>query len=68
MARIIWNQPANLRNTSAIGSASSTGSSEGRFMKLRPRAIFVLRIASSFDDGTITDEHGEHLGNIYDEL
>ena len=37
-------------------------------MKLRPRAIFVLRIASSYDDGTITDEYGEHLGNIYDEL
>ena len=36
------------RNTLAISSASSTGSSERPFMKLRPQAIFVLRTVLSY--------------------
>jgi hypothetical protein len=38
-------------------------------MKLSARAIFVLRIALSYyDDGMVTDERGDVLGNIYDEI
>jgi hypothetical protein len=55
-------------NTSAIGSAFNAGSSAPRFMELRPRAIFVLRTAIIYDEGTATDEHGDALGNIYDEF
>jgi hypothetical protein len=37
-------------------------------MKLSTRAIFVLRTVIIYDDGMVTDEHGDALGNIYDEL
>jgi hypothetical protein len=37
-------------------------------MKSRPQAIFVVRTGLLYDDGEVTDEHGNALGNIYDEI
>jgi hypothetical protein len=54
---------------SATNSAFIDVSLVKHFTKLRARAISVALTALSYnDDGTVTDQSGEHLGNIYDEL
>lgn len=69
MARIIWDRPDNPtkyvsdqlniplwqlgKALHEIKHAANLGG---------PDRVFI------YDDGSVTDEHGEHLGNIYDEL
>jgi hypothetical protein len=69
MPRIIWSQPGNpTRSVSdrlgihhwQLGKAIHEIKAAG---KLRAPDRVII-----YDDGTVTDERGEHLGNIYDEL
>ena len=69
MARIIWDRPGNpTKHVSdqlnvhhwqlgnAIHEIKHAGNLRG------PDRVII------YDDGTVTDELGEHLGNIYDEI
>ena len=69
MARIIWDQPGNppkyvsdqlgisrVQLGEAIHEIKHAGN-----LRAPDRVII-------YDDGMVTDEHGEILGNIYDEL
>ena len=68
MARIIWNQPANPPKYVSqleiehwrLGEAIHEFKAAGH---LRPADRVII-----YDEGTVADEHGEPLGNIYDEL
>jgi hypothetical protein len=68
-ARIIWNRPGNppryVSDRLGVG-ARDLG-----------RAIHSIKAANNlrgadrvivYDDGTVTDEQGEPLGNVYDEI
>ena len=39
-----------------------------RFMKLTAGNLSPADRVIIFDDGTVTDEHGDALGNIYNEI
>jgi hypothetical protein len=69
MARIIWNQPANPPKYVSDRLGIEHWQLGGAIHEIKAagnlRAVDRVII---YDDGTVTDEHGEHLGNIYDEL
>jgi hypothetical protein len=69
MARVIWNQPGNpLKYVSnqlriahwQLGEAIHEIKRAGN-LRASDRVII-------YDDGMVTDEHGDDLGNIYDEI
>jgi hypothetical protein len=69
MARIIWNQPGNPTKFVSdqlrihhwqLGEAIHEIKAAGNLRA--PDRVII------YDDGMVTDEHGEHLGNIYDEI
>jgi hypothetical protein len=69
MARAIWNRPQNPTQyvsdrlgitREQLGEALHEIKASGN-LRAADRVII-------YDDGVVTDEHGEPLGNIYDEL
>ena len=69
MARVIWNRREN--------PSEYVSDQLGITREQLGDAIHELKAAGNlspaerviiYDDGTVTDEHGEHLGNVYDEL
>jgi hypothetical protein len=69
MARVIWDQPGNPPKYVSDQLGISRVQLE--------EAIHEIKHASNlrapdrviiYDDGMVTDEHGDVLGNIYDEL
>jgi hypothetical protein len=69
MANVIWDKPGNppkyvsdqLRIARwQLGAAIHAIKAAGR-LRATDRVII-------YDDGTVTDEYREHLGNIYDEI
>jgi hypothetical protein len=52
---------------SASENAKRVSYKERRCLR-RPCSRKCGGLSIIYDDGTVTDEHGEHLGNIYDEL
>jgi hypothetical protein len=69
MARAIWNRPENPTKyvsdrlgitREQLGEALHEIKASGN---LRAADCVII-----YDDGTVTNEHGEPLGNIYDEL
>ena len=69
MARIIWNQPSNPPKYVSDRLGIEHWQLGAAIHEIKAAAN--LRAADRiiiYDDGTVTDEHGEHLGNVYDEL
>ena len=69
MARIIWNRREN-PSEYVSGKLGITREQLGEVIHeikaagdLSPADRVII-----YDDGTVTDEHGDALGNIYDEL
>jgi hypothetical protein len=67
MANVIWDRPGNPPKYVSdqlgiprwrLGAAIHAIKAAGR---LRAKDCVIIR-----DDGTVTDEHGEHLGDVYD--
>jgi hypothetical protein len=69
MASIIWDQSGNPTKYVSDRLGIHRWELGKALHKIKPpsnlRAPDRVKI---YDDGTVTDERGEHLGNIYDEL
>lgn len=69
MARIIWNQPSNPPKyvSDRLGIEHWQLGAAIHEIKAAGNLCAADRVII-YEDGAVTDERGEHLGNIYDEL
>ncbi len=69
MARVIWDKKRNPTNYVSDSLGIERWQLRGAIHKIKTRANLGAQDRTIiYDDGTVTDESGEDVGNIYDEI
>jgi hypothetical protein len=68
MARVIWNSPRNPTNQVATALGISRSRLRTGLHEIKRRSKLGARDrVTIYDDGTVRDVNGEHVGNIYED-
>jgi len=69
MARVIWDKKRNPTDYVSDRLGISRGDLRKGIHKIKSRSnLGATDRGIIYDDGSVTDERGEHVGNIFDEI